>query len=113
MLLRRPPVSATPAPYCDHVDGNLGILRRDHARRTGKDQRRKENSFYHAPSPGARHPIAKNSLSRKSTHRAITVALTNSSNAATRRCPKPPRLHRFGQCVISTASPRIRPQRDG
>ena len=41
MLLRRSPMSATHAAYSDHVDGNSGILRRDRAGRSGKDQRRK------------------------------------------------------------------------
>jgi hypothetical protein len=39
-FLSRLPVSATHAPYSHHVDGNLGILRRGQADRSGADQRR-------------------------------------------------------------------------
>jgi len=53
MLLRRPPVGTTHAPHSDHVDGNPGILRRDQAGRSDKDECRNQNSFYHAPNPGA------------------------------------------------------------
>jgi hypothetical protein len=52
MLLCRPPVGATHAPYSDHVDGNPGILRRDQTGRSDKDERRNQNSFHHAPNPG-------------------------------------------------------------
>jgi hypothetical protein len=46
-------MGATHAAYSDHVDGNPGILRWDQAGRSSKDQRRDQNSLYHAPNPGA------------------------------------------------------------